>query len=483
MTRELKYRRIERRLEQLIRLGTLRPGDRLPSVRELCRTEKVSPASAMQALMNLEARHLIRARPRSGYYVEPRNIAPPPRTPALATEPVDAGISDQVVQLLRDSANRDLVPLGSALPDPLFLPEQLLLKSMVRATRLNPGATTQYDLAGADLPLRQEIARRLSREGGEVGPEEVVLTNGCTQALNLAIRAVVAPGDLVAIETPCFLGLPEILKTCGARILPIPASPKDGISVDVFEAALRRFEVKALIVSPNFANPTGGLLPDAERDRLARLVHERGVPVIEDDTYRDLAFEGPVPAPLKAGAHRDQTLLCGTFSKTLCPGWRVGWAIPGRYAERVKRLKTASCMATPLLPALACADFLRSGHYDRHLRALRSTIATQICRLEDAVARDFPASTAVARPHGGFYTWIELPGGIDATELAVAARNCGIGIAPGELFSAGPGLRSFVRLNAARRWTPEIDRAVKTLGALARRQLEASVRPLEVALT
>jgi DNA-binding transcriptional MocR family regulator len=478
MAEELKYRRIAQHLEQLISIGTLRPGDRLPSVRGICRAEKVSPASAIQALMTLEAKGLICARPRSGFYVESRFQLPSPSTPKIAIEPMKVRYKDTVtIQVWNNNARLDIVPLGACLPDPSFLPEADLTKSAVRVARLHPRTATRYDTRGDDQPLRLEVAKRLARSGCEVSPNEVVITHGCTHALNLALRAVAAPGDLVAVENPSFFGLPEVLSSYGLRVLPVPSLPESGISLDALESALARFPIKALVLTPNFTNPTGAILSPNARARLSKMLQKNGVPLIEDDVFRELAHDGCVPPPIKAGLHRDQTILCGSFSKILCPGWRIGWAVPGRYTESVLELKAVTTMHTPLLPALVGAEFLREGLFDRHLRRFRQRISQQMCRLADAVGRHFPDGTAVTRPRGGFLLWVELPHAIDASTLAATACDLGIGIAPGALFSSTEGFRSFIRLNTARHWSAEIDKAIETLGTLATRQVASSVRP------
>jgi DNA-binding transcriptional MocR family regulator len=475
---ELIYRRIEQEIETLITNGTLQPGQRVPSVREICRTRKVSAASAVQALANLEARALVRARPRSGFFVEARRQVPVPRAAATAdSEPSFAGVSDDVARVFRDSALPGVIAFGAGLPDPALLPVEEISRCVARAARTFPRDLGRYDLGRGDVGLRRELARRLSRRGCAVDPDEIVLTNGCMEALNLSLRAVTRPDDIVAVESPTFFGILDLLESLQLRVLSIPASCEEGIDLAALRRGLTRHEVKAVLLVPSFGNPHGASLSQAKREELGDLLARRRTPLIEDDLYSELAFDGNVPVPVKAGPHAAEILHCGSLSKAVSPGLRIGWVAAGRYRERVSRLKIITSICDPATLARAAGDYLRSGSCDRHLRAFRRTLSSQLSRIASTVAATFPQGTAMSRPQGGYFLWVELPEGVEALALRDEAIKHSVSICPGPIFSAEGRFANFIRLNGSLAWRPEIERALTVLGSLAKDLQARSVRP------
>jgi DNA-binding transcriptional MocR family regulator len=287
---------------------------------------------------------------------------------------------------------------------------------------------------------------------------------------------VAAPGDTVAVETPAFYGTLQAIEAHGLRVVEVPSLPGTGLDVGELERRLDRGRVAAVVAVPNFSNPLGGLMPDAEKARLVALLSARGVPLVEDDVYGDLAFGDVRPKPAKAWDRDGLVILCGSFSKSLAPGYRVGFVAPGRFRERVERLKFATNVATPTLTQRAVAHFLRTGSYDRHLRTLRARLEDIVARTTCAVAESFPAGTRVSRPRGGCYLWIELPPAVDALELHAAALRAGVAIAPGQIFSATRAHRSCIRLSCGEPWTERTASAVAAVARLASRLHEAGGR-------
>ena len=467
------YSRLADELGLLIGNGQLGPGERLPSVRRLSRQKQVSATTAIAALRSLESRGLVEARPQSGYFVRARaarSAEPAMTRPSAAPKAV--GVDNVMVRMLDAALNPDIAQFGTAAPDPAWFPVQRLQRVIAATARRHPEllATCCPYYAGLES-LRHQVARRYAELGCRMPQDEVVITNGCTEAINLALDAVARPGDTIAIESPCYYGFLQIFQKRGLKALEIATHPRDGLSVDALEEALGSRagrSVKAVLVSPSFSNPTGACMPEAARRRLVQLCSRLGLALIEDDVYGDLHHGGNRPLPAKAYDRDGTVILCSSFTKTLAPGARIGWVCGGRHAEDLRLRKFASSGATPAVLQEALAEMLRSGGYERHLLKLRRGYAAQVASTTAAVERHFPPGTRITQPGGGFVIWVELPGKADTLELYERALRAGVNFAPGPLFSASGRYRGFLRLNCGRAWSAEMERALARLGALAR---------------
>jgi DNA-binding transcriptional MocR family regulator len=466
MQRIRLYERVSGKLEEAMRLGALRPGDRLPSVRGLSGRERVSVSTVLQAYQQLEARGLIEARPQSGHYVRrqrPLPPEPPPTRPSPGATPVTvSGLVARVVESARDP---DLVPLGCNQPDPELFPWGRL--GRIAAGILRDGRGFTYELPPGARSLRRQMARLALEWGCALGPEEFIVTCGAMEAVQLSLLTVARQGDAVAIESPAYFGTLQLIEALGLKAVEIASSPRTGMDLDALERVLKSRRIAAVLAVTNFSNPLGCAMPDEKKERLVSMLAAREVPLIEDDLYGDLYFGASRPCAAKSFDRRGLVLHCGSFSKTLAPGWRVGWVSPGRFRERVSLLKFAQTVATASLQQLALADFLAAGHYERHLRSLRKAVAATMRSLGDCVAAHFPAGTRATRPEGGGVLWVELPEGISALALHDRALAAGIAIAPGPIFSARGGYGNCIRLSCGMVWSSRVEAAVATLGRIA----------------
>lgn len=471
MDQSLLYERISSRLSDAIRAGTLRTGDRLPSVRTLARQERVSVSTVLSAYMRLENLGLIETRPQSGHYVKAqlRSVPEPqPARPSLTPRPVKT--SALVAGVIAGIRNPALVPLGAAMLHPSLLPTRKLHGMLSHAVRSKPDLCIQYELPPGLASLRHQIARRALTWGCTLSPDELIITHGASEAIHLSLLAVARRGDTIAIESPAYYGTLQAIEALGLKALEIPAHARTGMDLDALEEALSSTRVAAVLVVPNFSNPLGSCMPDAHKKRLVEMLRRRDIPLIEDDIYGDLAHEGDRPRVCKSWDDDGNVLLCGSFSKTLAPGYRIGWVAPGRHAREVELLKFAQSVATSTAAQLALAEFLGSGGYERHLRALRRNLRQGMDTLVSVVTECFPEGTAVSRPSGGFVVWVEMPRTVDALELHASALEAGVSVAPGPIFSARERFKHCIRLNCGAPWSPRIDAAVRTLGHLACRQ-------------
>jgi DNA-binding transcriptional MocR family regulator len=360
------------------------------------------------------------------------------------------------------------IPLGMATPDPAILPGVRLAQEMSAIARRLSAQSVSYDLPPGWPALRHELARRSLEWGCALEADDFVLTNGCTEALSLALRAVSEPGDTVVVESPTYFGLATMLQEMGLKALPIPVDAERGLDLDVLEKALRKTRVAACVLILNFHNPVGACMPDEEKRRLCEMLGRRSIPVIEDDIYGDLVHTGQRPRCLTAFDTHENVLLCSSFSKTLAPGLRLGYIAPGRWKDRVLRLKRNSTLANVSLPSMALAEYLRNGGYDRYLRKARAFYRQQVNHMRELLVQALPEGIALSRPQGGFVLWCELPREIDAVQLSRLAQKEGISIAPGPLFSPSGQFSHFMRINCGYAIDPAIEDAVMTLGKLAK---------------
>ncbi|MDX3985025.1 MAG: PLP-dependent aminotransferase family protein [Achromobacter sp.] len=464
------YETLADEIAKSIRDGVMRAGDKLPSVREACAARGVSPSTVFQAYYLLEARGLIRAQPRSGYYVHaPAESRPPePGTSNPDGESTELAISERIFDILGSVRNRDVTPLGSAFPSPLLFPLPRLAQAMAAHLKRQDPLDTVEDLSPGNPGLRRQIALRYLIGGMNVPASDIVVTNGALEALNLCLQAVTQVGDTVMVEAPTFYGALQALERQGLKALEVPTHPRTGVDLAAMEAAIKRHAPSACWLMTQFQNPLGSLMPDDKKRQLVEMLARHGIPLIEDDVYGELYYGAARPVPAKAYDTEGLVLHCSSFSKCLAPGYRIGWASAGRYSRQVQRLKLSSTLSASGPAQGAIAEYLEQGGYDRHLRRLRQTLQTQQDRMADAIAQEFPAGTRVTRPQGGFFLWVELPAAVDALALHRDALARGISVAPGPIFSASSQFASALRLNYGHPWDAAHEDAIRVLGELAR---------------
>ncbi|MEW6649947.1 MAG: PLP-dependent aminotransferase family protein [Chloroflexota bacterium] len=447
------YEQLANEISQQIEEGVLNPGDRLPSVRRMSAQKNLSVSTVLQAYALLEDQGKIEARPQSGYYTRkqdlPESACVEPHASAQLLDPETVRSDDIVWQMMQEASKTNLLQFGAALPAPDMMPSDRLNRIIARLARSGRIASESYGSPQGLHELRAQVARRAYLTGVSVSAEEVVITSGCMEAIHLALHAVTRPGDLVAVETPCYFGILLQLEALGLRALEIPTHPRDGISLEALEFAIENHPIRAVIVVSNFSNPLGSLIPDERKRVLVDLLARYEIPLIEDDIYGELAFNGRRPGVAKAYDRSESVMLCSSFSKDLSAALRVGWIIPGRYRDRLVKMKLSTSVSTALLPQAAIAEYLESGGYDHHLRKIRRAYAQKADYMSRAVLKYFPEGTRVSTPQGGYVLWVQLPAGIDALDLYRQALKLGITIAPGHIFSTTPRYSNFIRLNAA----------------------------------
>lgn len=463
-----RYEKFADQIAELIRAGVLAPGEKVPSVRHASRTYGVSPSTVFQAYYLLEDRGLIQARARSGYFVRElaRHSLAEPETSAPAAQTTEVDVSELVFSVLGSLKDPHTVPFGSAFPSPQLFPLPRLARSMAHALRDMPAHAVIADMTSGNPDLRRQIALRYMVAGVRLALDELVISNGALEALNLCLQTVTSPGDLVAIEAPAFYATLQVLERLKLKAVEIPVHPREGIDLDVLAERLASLPIKACWFMSSLQNPLGASMSDAKKQALYQLLQRHQVPLIEDDVYAELYYGSQPPKPVKSFDTDGLVMHCGSFSKSLAPGYRVGWVAGGRYAEQISRLKLMTTISPSVPAQAAIADYLQHGGYDRHLRKLRHALETQQGAMLASAARHFPAGTRVTRPSGGYFLWFEFPEPVDSLQLFQLALAQGISLAPGPIFSATRRFRNCARLNHGHPWDAQSERAMELLGRI-----------------
>lgn len=465
-----KYEVIAEEIARAIQQGLLKRGDKLPSIRQIQASKQVNASTVFQAYYLLEARSLIIARPRSGYYVagtlrSERQLPHAPHTDAANnSHPTTLQVSDLVFTLLERIKDPLQVPFGSAFPSPALFPLNKLADHMASSVRRMHPQMTVSDVGQGDPELRRQIALRYQLDGKATDPDDIVITNGAMEALNLCLSAVTQPGDSVIIESPSFYAALQAIERLGLKAIEVPSHPEHGIDLAALEQAIIQHSPKACWLMTTFQNPTGSLMPETQKQALVALITRYQLPLIEDDVYRELYFGKVRPLPAKTWDTDGWVMHCSSFSKALAPGYRVGWVSAGRFSERITRLKTSSTLATCIPAQLAIASYLTKGGYDKHLRQLRHQLMLQQLQFSEAIHQRLPAAVRYTLPQGGYFLWLQLPTQQDSLPLFQFATTHHISLAPGHLFSSQQQYASYVRLNYGHPLTNAHLQAISTLG-------------------
>lgn len=461
------YYKMAEELAQAITAGVLKAGEKLPSIRKLSSQRQVSLTTVMEAYRELEDRGYIEARPQSGFYVRAQrgfavpDITQPPQKPSEV-------VIDPLLQPAELARLHDIrVDFGLAILSPKLYPNQQLQRILAQVTRQEPQLLSDYGKPRGDLELRRQIARRSLVWGGQNDAEEILITHGGLEAINLCLRAVTQPGDVVAIESPAYFGLLQILESFRLKALEIPTHPQTGISIEALELATRNNAVKACVLLPNFSNPLGSLMPDENKKRLVEILAERRIPLIEDDIYGEFCYHGDRPRPAKAFDRDGNVMHIGSFTKVVAPSFRVGWVAGGRFQRELEELKFINTYSTSMPLQRTIARFLESGGYEHHLRRLRKACAEQVTSAVAAIQRFFPTDSRLHVPQGGYVLWVELNQAVDTLQLLQRALADGISFTPGPLFSPSHSYRNCLRICCVEPWTMRHERAIQRLGELA----------------
>lgn len=466
---EYRYQQIVQHFQKAIATGNLAIGAKLPSLR-LVRLQFACALSVVQqAYAELQRTGLIQGVEKSVFFVLATCVGklPRPETIPLARRPHIPQTNDLISRIMALAAKPRIVPLHGAIPSPMLLPLQSI-RSHIRATLADdPGILGRYTPAAGSLALRNEILQLLLARGMHTHPDEIIISNGCSESLRLAIEACSALGDTIAIETPAFFGMISLLELMGRKALGIPTRADTGLDLDALERILVGESIKACMVTPNFQNPLGALMPNENKARLSELAVRHGFMIIEDDIYGECYAHGPPPRPLRALVPEAPVIYCSSFSKTVAPGLRLGFCIPGSRHTKMRLSKQRSTLGGPAFVQEAFARFLSLGGYTRHMAPFRHSMTSQVLTMRHYIQEFFPVGTRVSHPHGGYFLWVELSKGMQSMALFEQALQQGIGIIPGPAFSLrGAHYTNSLRLSCANPVDEHTIQALQNLGEI-----------------
>ncbi|MCK5813713.1 MAG: PLP-dependent aminotransferase family protein [Cocleimonas sp.] len=463
-----------------IHSGLLKTHERVLSVRQCADELGVSISTVIRGYELLQDRMLIESRPQSGFFVSQRFELPQaPETSSPEQRPVEVNLGKLAVKIIKSSQNNQLIQLAVALPK-IDVPAIAQLNRITAQIAREQSKTNQmitvdnisdYDSPSGNSDLRRKIAQRLLSGGVKVHPDEVVITVGCQEALVLSLNAVTKAGDTVAVESPNYYGMLQAIETLGLKALEIPTDAETGISLSALELAIREWSVKACVLAPNYSNPLGSCIPDQRKKRLAEMLENADIALIEDDINSDLTYDNHRPKAIKSYDKTGNVLLCSSLSKTLSPGLRVGWVVPGRWLEKVQHLKLCNSGANASITTLAAARYLETGTFDRHLRQMRQHYKHQRDYFLQLAAQHFPEDIRITHPQGGYILWIRLPKGVDGMDLYERALEEKIAISPGALFSVNQQYNHFIRINYGQETAQNLEKATILLGRLMREMM------------
>lgn len=460
------YENIAADITHQIHAGVLVSGDKLPSLRTIHQHYKVSISTALQAYYLLESKSLIRSIPQSGYYVSYKlqNMALPNQSrPSLSLSNTD---TSNIVSKVYDSISTDHIMLSLGVPSAELLPLPKLNKALSHALHTLPAHGSGYEHVLGNPKLRRQIARLSANWGGKLTENDILTTAGCTSAMFQAMVALTQKGDTIAVESPVYFGILQLALSLGLKVLELPTHPETGIELEALKTALQKNKIKLCLFISNFSNPMGGTMPAEHKREAVRLLAHHDVPLIENDLYGDLYFGAGRPVNCKTYDENGLVLLCSSVSKTLAPGYRVGWLTPGKFTEQIRRVKFATAISSTTLTQEAVADFLEKGRYESHLKKLRNTLSSNSLHYREAIRKYFPEGTKISRPKGGFMLWVELDPKINTAELYDQTIKRKVSFAPGRMFTLQNQYNNCLRLSYGLPWTPQLNNAIKTIGNL-----------------
>lgn len=466
-----KYSKLAQELSVGIEQGLWQVHEKLPSIRTLAEQYQLSNISVQHALQLLESRGILFAKPKSGYFVAPRlsiEFSEQPKSKIDKPKPVN--VPDVFFDIMERSAAFDIAP-KARIDVGKSTHLQSLNRHISRAMRQHQQSNAlYYDAPAGDNFLREQIAQRYQRRGVSVSASDVCITLGCQNGLYLALQQVCNAGDTVAVESPAFYGVIQLLQHLKLNIVEIPASYTRGMSAQALSQVASQWPVKACVVTPNYATPTGACMTDTQMQEILKVAAKYNITLIEDDIYGDLGFHR-INAPLKKFDENEQVILCSSLSKSLSRDLRLGWTISKLHGKAITKAKLVNHLSGSFAIQQGLASFIHEGHYERHLQYYRRQLLEQREQLLGAIKQYWQFDIRYTVPEGGLSLWLQLPDKISTLDLYNQALERDIVITPGRLFSSESKFNANMRMTFAHPAVNQRLEAIKGLGSMISVQL------------
>jgi DNA-binding transcriptional MocR family regulator len=469
VNKELLYIKIANSLQQQINNDVLKEGDKLPSIRMICRQHGVSMSTAQFAYYELERKSLVESRPQSGYYVSnsSRQKLLLPASSRPESKPAATTVTDIFENAFNTGGEKNYTVFSRGVPATSLLPIAKLNKGTIQAIRSLPGGGTIYESLQGNEKLCTQVAKWSFNWKGNLAEKDILTTAGCISAVAYCLMALTKRGDTVAVESPCFYGILQLAQSLGLKVLELPTHPQTGVDMESLKKIVRTTKLAACLFVSNFSNPFGSLMPEENKKEAVRLLEQFNIPLIEDDIYGDIYFGDKRPVCCKSYDESGIVLWCSSVSKTLAPAYRVGWVAAGKFMPQVMKIKLFHSLGNTPVTHEVIGSFLETGRYEAHLRKLRRTLHANYLQYVRVIGDHFPEGTKISRPQGGLSLWVELPKQVDTIDLYNAAVNKKITFSPGSMFTLQQQFTHCMRLSYGLEWNEKTENGLKTLGRLA----------------
>jgi DNA-binding transcriptional MocR family regulator len=467
-----RYEQVIKKIEETIQILQLKPGDKIPSVRKISKSLSVSTTTVFQAYSRLEDRGLITSRPKSGYVISGKRTSMSTSAKDIIPLPETVEVYAMERILMENTRKYSVINFSILSPVNELLPMTKINKAMQASMKDVFIDNYQYPFLDGHPRLLNQVALHSFQWNKRILPEDILITNGCMEAINLCLDVVTRRGDIVAIESPTYHAVLQCLESRGLKALCISVDPDTGLNLDELEVALLHEKVAACIFMPACQSPTGSSMPEENKLRLVKLLGERNIPLIEDDTLGELYFGKTRPLPAKAYDTYDNVLYCSSFSKTLASGFRIGWVAAGKFQPEIKMHKFSQNISTNSFLQDVIGRYLEGGTYNAHLKKLRAAMQVQYNKYRDAILKYFPENIGLSSPVGGLSFWIEFPEKLDVLKMQRTALMKGISFCPGHIFSPSDRFKNYVRISCCPLYNAKIEASLATLGSMAKSMLD-----------
>ncbi len=444
MPTSAKYKLIADQIIQDIKTNKLSLGQRLPSLRQLRKQQGISMTTALNSYRSLEERGWIVTSPKSGFFVStPFDASDIPRLPQFLSSAKGISLEGQYSSLQAECVDG---PFGISRLNPEYVPLTTLKRSIKRITQRGDDLLQSYANPQGLSSLRNAIAEHFGAQGFSLAENELCITSGCMDAIRISLLATSKPGDAIAVSSPCFDGLLDLLRSMQRQVVEIPCT-SDGVDIQQLEAQFANDQVAAALFSSSHMNPHGISLSVEQKRSLAELANRYRMPIIEDDVYGELGFDNSFPLPIKHWDENGYVLWCSSISKTLASGLRIGWCSAGRYLNTCRSICVTESLGKNGLMQASLADFIAAGHYKRHLQSITRKILANTVAYRQLLLDRLPQGSAISAPRGGLVLWVQVPRLDDARlrELAAAAK---LDLRLGGQFTSRRFYRDCFRINA-----------------------------------